>query len=77
MIKTISKILAVIVTLVGIMVMFGWTLDIQSLKSILPIWVTMKFSTALCFALSGVVLFVISFSVPKPKAVTQIILRHS
>ena len=37
--------------------MFGWFLDIPVFKSILPNWVTMKFTTALCFAMSGAVLY--------------------
>jgi hypothetical protein len=45
---------------VGAAVMAGWFLDIPALQSIRPGWVTMKFSTALCFFLSGVSLLVIA-----------------
>ena len=51
--------LGIAVTVVGSVVMLGWILDIEILKSILPTWVTMKFSTALCFVLSGISLFLI------------------
>ncbi|MBU1032386.1 MAG: hypothetical protein ABII13_01690 [Patescibacteria group bacterium] len=51
--------LAGIVTIVGLLVMLGWFLDVPLLKSILPQWVTMKFSTALAFALSGITLYLI------------------
>jgi len=56
----IAKILAVIVALVGIMVMVGWIFDIAILKSILPTWVTMKFTTAFSFLLSGLILYFIA-----------------
>jgi len=57
-----AKILANIVMITGVMVMFGWVADIPILTSILPQWVTMKFSTALSFFISGVVLyFIINF----------------
>lgn len=53
----IAKVLALIVLVVGMMVMTGWYLDIPILKSILPQWISMKFSTALCFFVSGLILF--------------------
>jgi len=56
----IVKVLAGIVIITGIIVMLGWFLDIAVLKSILPNWVTMKFTTALSFFLSGIVLFLIA-----------------
>lgn len=52
-VKTLS--FAVIIT--GMLVMLGWFLDITALKSVLPFWVTMKFTTALSFVLSGIVLY--------------------
>lgn len=57
--KTLAKILAGIVILGGLVVMFGWFLNIPILTSILPQWVTMKFSTAFSFFLSGLTLFFI------------------
>ena len=53
----ITKILAIIIMVSGILVMFGWIADIGILKSVLPQWVTMKFITALCFLLSGIILY--------------------
>ena len=41
----------------GMLVMAGWVFDIEVLKSILPIWVTMKFTAAFSFILSGFVLY--------------------
>lgn len=40
--------------------MAGWFLNIETIKSISPHWVSMKFSTALSFFLSGLVLHCIS-----------------
>ena len=53
----IVKIIAGFAFLVGIAVMLGWYFNVGILKSILPIWPTMKFTTAICFSLSGVILF--------------------
>ena len=53
----IVKLIAGSAFLVGIAVMLGWYFDIGILKSILPVLATMKFTTALCFSLSGVTLF--------------------
>jgi len=47
-----------IVALAGLVVCFGWFANIDLLKSILPQWVTMKFSTALSFFLAGCMLLV-------------------
>lgn len=48
------------IALAGAIVMAGWFLDIAVLKSILPVWVTMKFSAALAFVLSGIELYYIA-----------------
>lgn len=53
----VSKIVAVFVIISGIIVLFGWFFNITFLKSISPNWVSMKFITAVCFVLSGVILF--------------------
>ncbi|MBF0217591.1 MAG: hypothetical protein HQL30_11445 [Candidatus Omnitrophica bacterium] len=55
-----SEIIGIIVSLSGLTVMAGWILDIGVFKSILPCFVTMKFSTALCFFLGGIELFYIA-----------------
>jgi hypothetical protein len=61
--NTFAKSIASIVILVGVIVMMGWFFDIQSLKSLLPQWVTMKFTTALCFVFSGAMLFTMSMDI--------------
>jgi hypothetical protein len=51
------KSIALFISFFGAVVIIGWIFDIPALKSILPQWVTMKFSTAICFVSSGVILF--------------------
>src|SRR5437868_907178 len=45
--------------LVGCLVLLGWTFDIAALKSVLPMWVTMKANTATAFVLAGVALWLV------------------
>jgi signal transduction histidine kinase len=45
---------------VGLIVVTGWIFDIPALKSILPHQVTMKFSTAISFVFSGIILYFVS-----------------
>lgn len=52
-----AKIISLVVTLAGILVIIGWIADIGFLKSIVPGFVTMKFVTALSFFFSGLILF--------------------
>jgi hypothetical protein len=68
------KILALIVAVVGLLVMVGWFLDISILKSILPTLVTMKFTTALSFFLSGIILYAITWSMEGKKDIASIVL---
>ncbi|MFC1732899.1 hypothetical protein ACFL6I_21575 [candidate division KSB1 bacterium] len=56
----VSKVLGGVVFLTGVVVMFGWIADIPVLTSILPQWVTMKFSTALSFTLSGIIIYLVA-----------------
>lgn len=58
--QIIANILLGIVLLGSIMVMFGWFFDINILKSILPIWVSMKFITALSFFASTILILFLS-----------------
>jgi len=73
--ENLTKILATIVIITSIAVMFGWIFNIALLKSILPFWVTMKFSTALSFFFSGLILYFIIKS--KPGGSSQVVLPIS
>jgi len=68
------KFLAVFVMIVGMLVMVGWFLDIGWLKSILPNLIAMKFTTALCFVASGIVLYAVAEEHPARSFVFQAIL---
>jgi hypothetical protein len=51
------KIIGILVFLAGIIVMVGWIQDIEMLKSILPGLVTMKVTTAICFIMTGIIIY--------------------
>ena len=70
----VSKGLALFVALSGAIVMLGWIFDICILKSILPGWVTMKSTTAVCFILSGITLYLIAISFESKFDVAQVFL---
>src|SRR3989344_8880906 len=56
----ITTILAAIISIVGFLVIIGWIFDITLLKSIMPSWVTTKFSSAVAFVFSGILLYAIA-----------------
>ena len=53
----IYKITSIVIALVGLLVMFGWFVGNDTLTRIVPGFVTMKITTAFCFFLSGILLF--------------------
>jgi hypothetical protein len=54
---TFVKVLSLIVTAAGLAVMAAWIFDIVPIKSIGPAFVSMKFSTAFSFVISGISLY--------------------
>lgn len=56
----VAKILSVIAMLSGVLVMVGWILDVGVLKSIHPLWITMKCVTAFSFVIAGLILFFVA-----------------
>ena len=71
---TVAKLLAFVVIIAGIAVMVGWILNIGILKSILPYWTTMKFSTAICFVASGIMIYSIVLALDGKLDQAQIII---
>jgi len=56
----IVKVLAMIVLGVGMLVTIGWIFDVMPLKEVLPHAVNMKFSAAVSFIFSGIILYFIA-----------------
>jgi hypothetical protein len=54
-----ARLLSLAVIIAGVAVMVGWIFDIGVLKSISPAWISMKFSTAFVFVLSGITIYFI------------------
>jgi signal transduction histidine kinase/CheY-like chemotaxis protein len=52
----IAQTMATLTILLGLVVLLGWMLQIEALKTVLPGFVSMKVNTALCFVLSGAAL---------------------
>lgn len=73
----IAKLLSFVITLGGAVVMAGWILEIEALKSILPFWVTMKFLTALSFFLSGIILYFVAYNTEGGSVLNQIMIAIS
>lgn len=67
----VAKILATIVALIGLLVVFGWIMDIQVVKSILPQWIPMRFITAVTFIFGGVSLYYIAETINKDEGVAS------
>ncbi|MBI2400277.1 MAG: hypothetical protein HYV23_04360 [Deltaproteobacteria bacterium] len=68
------RIIAVAVAVSGLVEMLGWFFGVQALKSVLPSMVTMKFTTAVSFFLSGITLFYIAESARGRASVAQAII---
>ena len=60
-----ARVLGFLVILLGLIVLTGWALNIEVLKSVLPGFVTMKVNTAICFVLCGVSLLLGYLSRPR------------
>ncbi|HEV3272271.1 MAG TPA: ATP-binding protein [Candidatus Methylacidiphilales bacterium] len=53
-----AQVLGTLTILLALVVLAGWALHIESLKTVLPGYVSMEANTALCFALSGTSLLI-------------------
>jgi signal transduction histidine kinase len=57
--KSFSRVISLIVPFCGILVLMAWAFDISAFKSICCNYVTMKASTAICFVLAGISLWLL------------------
>ncbi len=69
-----TKALSLVICAAGALVMAGWALNVTFLKSVSADFVSMKFTTALCFFLSGVTLYMITLSMEERKDVSHAVL---
>jgi hypothetical protein len=72
--KTVTKVLSLIICAEGLAVIAGWLIDIPWLKSISSAWISMKFSTAIAFVLSGISLYFIARAQEDGFEIAQIVL---
>ena len=70
----IARIVSVAVIIIGLVVMIGWFTDDDTLKRLNPNWVTMKFSTAASFFVSGMVVLLLNESRNKNSEAAKIII---
>jgi PAS domain S-box-containing protein len=63
LLDTVTFTSGLIVMLIGIFVLVGWLLDNAILKSLNPDYVSMKANTAICFIISGILIFLTRNSV--------------
>ncbi len=70
----ITRIVSVAVIIIGLVVMIGWLNDDDALKRLNPDWVTMKFSTAVSFFSSGIIIFLLNESRNKNSEASRIII---
>lgn len=72
----IARLYPIFVSLVGLLAMAGWVFNIETLKTPLPIFGGgMNFSTALCFFLSGLILFAVPKYLKTKSGKLQILLH--
>ena len=71
--KFLSKIISIVISLIGFSVICGWFLDIPALKSVFSGYVPMTPNTATCFILTGISLLAAQTKpvFPRPRIITQ------
>ncbi|MCR4324316.1 MAG: hypothetical protein NUV69_01365 [Candidatus Curtissbacteria bacterium] len=67
------KLIATVIVLISVLVMYGWILNVELLKSFLPDRALMNFIVATLFFVSGIELFFITRSVQGHKEVSQVV----
>jgi hypothetical protein len=72
--RTISKALSLIICIAGMTAIAGWIFGIPALTRISPSWITMKFSTAIAFVISGISLHFIAAAQEGDFDASQIVL---
>lgn len=68
------RILSIVTGLIGLIVILGWIFGIDALESLVPNTVTMKFTTAVSFLMSGIMLYMINESRSKNSELAKILL---
>lgn len=71
------KIISLFVALVGLLVIIGWIFDIYFFKTIIPATISMKFTTAISFIASSILLFFATESLENRKDYSAVFLPIS
>lgn len=69
-----ARAVSLIVLALGVVEVLGWAFDVTFLKSVSPVFVTMKFSTAVCFAFTGGSMYFITRTLEGDSSAAQVIL---
>lgn len=77
LLKNFLKVAAGVVFLGGVLGILGWVFDVTLFKSVFYGMATMKFTTAVCFVFTGIILFFAALHIEKPSDVAKTVILYA